>query len=411
MRTSFIFLILPLVFVLSCNDFNKAGSFRKNNNDVTSHYQEGEYGYDLTFLQEKLKPVELVNGESRLVLVPEYQGRVMTSSSSGMKGYSHGWINYGLIASLEIDEHANPYGGEERIWLGPEGGPFSVFFTEGKPSYHKQWTVPAALDHEAFDIESQNLKSVTLSKDIRLKNYSGTNFKAKITRTITILNSSEIGTILGLEYEKSINAVAYQSENQLENSGDNCWDKENGALSIWMLSMLKASLDVTVVFPLKNAGQADVKDYFGSIPENRLRVAEKAVFFRVDGKFRSKIGIPPYQACPYIGSYDAKNKILSIIEYSLPENAVDYVNSSFEEKDDPFSGDVVNSYNDGPLGNGSQIGQLYELESSSPAAFLKPGESITHIQRIYHFEGNEKDLNLLAISLLKVSIEEIKNTF
>jgi len=36
------------------------------------------------------------------------------------------------------------------------------------------------------------------------------------------------------------------------------------------------------------------------------------------------------------------------------------------------------------------MGPFYELESSSPAANLKPGEKLVHRQRIMHFEGNEE---------------------
>ena len=80
-------------------------------------------------------------------------------------------------------------------------------------------------------------------------------------------------------------------------------------------------------------------------------------------------------------------------------------------QDDPFSGDAINSYNDGPLEDGTQMGPFYEIESSSPALALKPGESYAHIQRTYHFEGSEKELDVLAKKLLGVSIEEIKKQF
>ena len=33
--------------------------------------------------------------------------------------------------------------------------------------------------------------------------------------------------------------------------------------------------------------------YFGKVPRNRLSVGNGAIFFRADGKFRSKIGLSP----------------------------------------------------------------------------------------------------------------------
>ncbi|UKI34190.1 MAG: hypothetical protein L6W00_12870 [Lentisphaeria bacterium] len=70
-----------------------------------------------------LAPVVLGNDEgARLVTLAEYQGRVMTSTMAGDGGPGCGWINRALIASGERTPHINAYGGEDRFWLGPEGG-------------------------------------------------------------------------------------------------------------------------------------------------------------------------------------------------------------------------------------------------------------------------------------------------
>jgi hypothetical protein len=336
----------------------------------------------------------------------------MTSSSSGLKGFSYGWINYDLISSSAIQEHFNPYGGEERIWLGPEGGQFSLFFNKDTTFNLNNWFVPAPLDKEPFKITDKDENSISLSKNVILENSSGTIFNAEISRKVTLLSRDKINQSLGKLIDKSVHVVAYQSENRLKNTGTHCWDKEGGALSVWMLGMFNPSSDVTVVLPYKPGDRGKpVTDYFGKIPESRLKVSEKAVFFLADGKFRSKIGISPQRALPVIGSYDAKNNILTLIEFTLPENTNEYVNSELEIQKEPFKGDVVNSYNDGPIDNGSQLGPFYELEVSSPAAFLKPGEEIVHIQKTYHLEGDEKTLDIIAKSLLNVSILEIKKIF
>jgi len=122
------FLILATVVIFSCHNSDKGIASKRESISVSIEYNKGEYGYDLEFLKKHLNPVELINNGSRLIILPEYQGRVMTSSSSGLKGFSYGWINYDLISSSTIQEHFNPYGGEERIWLGPEGGQFSLYF-------------------------------------------------------------------------------------------------------------------------------------------------------------------------------------------------------------------------------------------------------------------------------------------
>jgi hypothetical protein len=55
------------------------------------------------------------------------------------------------------------------------------------------------------------------------------------------------------------------------------------------------------------------------------------------------------------------------------------------------------------------MGPFYELETSSPAAALAPGQSILHVHRTYHFQGPESKLDPIARATLGVSISEIKS--
>ena len=58
----------------------------------------------------------------------------MTSTVGGSNSPSHGWINRELIEAGRNDPHINAYGGEDRFWLGPEGGQFSIFFKTHFPT-------------------------------------------------------------------------------------------------------------------------------------------------------------------------------------------------------------------------------------------------------------------------------------
>jgi hypothetical protein len=152
--------------------------------------------------------------------------------------------------------------------------------------------------------------------------------------------------------------------------------------------------------------------YFGKVPKERLLVGESVLYFRGDGGHRAKIGISRKRALPVMGSYDASGRVLTVVEYTLPANATDYVNSMWEISDAPYSGDVVNSYNDGPPAPGAKpLGPFYELESSSPAAELAPGGSLTHVHRTYHFRGSEAELATLAKDKIGVSLAEVASAF
>ncbi|WP_372776010.1 DUF6786 family protein [Mangrovibacterium sp.] len=375
-------------------------------------FKKGQYGYDLESLQKKQTAIELVGGESRVLVAPELQGRVMTSTTSGKEGYSFGWVNHELIASDERSEQFNAFGGEERFWFGPEGGQFSFYFEKGKPMTIENWKVPQAIDTMSWDVQEVMPEMATFYRQFSLKNYSGTKFDIAVTRRVGIILPDEIAYVLNYQPATSIKVVAYESLNQVQNAGDIPWTKAGGLPSIWMLSMYNPSPDVVIIVPYEPAADGAVvkSDYFGAIPEDRIRICENCVLLRADGQFRSKIGISPARAKRFIGSYDYTNQRLTILETTINPQARDYVNSSWEETQaEPFSGDLINAYNDGPLDNGSQLGPFYELESSSEALFLKPGESHVHIQRTYHFEGIESDLNALAESVLGVSLQALRD--
>ena len=162
--------------------------------------------------------------------------------------------------------------------------------------------------------------------------------------------------------------------------------------------MFNPSPTATIVVPIKPGPESDLgikvtSDYFGTIPPERLVVKDDVVFLSADGKFRSKIGISPKRCKAILGSYDADNKVLTIVQFNQPAGVTDYVNSLWKLQDNPFGGDAANSYNDGPATPGAKpMGPFFELESSSPAAALAPGKSLSHIHRTIHLSGPEAAL-------------------
>src|SRR5690606_21782163 len=197
------------------------------------------------------------------------------------------------------------------------------------------------------------------------------------------------------------------------NNGTNEWLRETGQLSIWMLGMFIPSPSVVVVIPF-NQGDEKVMgppvndNYFGKIASDRLKVEGDHIFFRCDGKSRGKLGLPPLRAKGIMGSYDSANNILTLLICKQPQGITDYVNSAWQLQEDPYSGDALNSYNDGPLEDGSQMGPFYELETSSPAAALKPNETAIYNQTTIHFEGTEEELNAICQQVFGISLEEVK---
>lgn len=412
-----IFLSAVTVISIMLEGCSDSGKQKKNPMDKT--YEKGKYGYDVNFLKtHMISAIELTDSLSgaALLIAPGLQGRVMTSTSDGMDGMSYGWINYRFIEAAKPSSQFNPFGGEERIWLGPEGGPFSIYFPAGAEQVFENWKVPEVLDTLPFDIVTMTKKAARFHKEFSVKNASGLELKVDIERSVRLIERAEAERNLGTELGDSLSIVAFESKNVLTNKGLNEWSKDKGFLSIWMLAMFNPSESGTVFIPFREGnekvlGKIVNDDYFGKVPADRLKFKGNTIFFKTDGKFRSKIGIGPGRALPFCGSYDPANKVLTIMWYTLPEENKGYVNSKWGRQDNPLSGDVVNSYNDGPVEDGSIMGPFYEIESSSPAALLKPAESISHSQKIFHIKGNTEELDRITMKLFGITTDQIQSAF
>lgn len=371
---------------------------------------------DVRFLSKHKNTIVLRQGKAAVAVVPAYQGRVMTSTVDASSGVGNGWINYEHIASGKLVPHMNAFGGEERFWMGPEGGQFSIFFKGGDPFNLDHWQTPPLIDTENYPVASKSSSQVTFKKHASITNYWGTTFNLDITRKVEMLDSKAVSKALGFT-PSGVKVAAYQTVNTLTNTGSAAWKKDTGLLSVWILAMLKHSPTTNVVVPYNSGDEATmgpiVNDtYFGKVPAERLKIAPKAIYFRADGQYRSKIGLNPHRSKGVIGSYDPVSGLLTVAQYTQKPGVTDYVNSMWEMQDKPFGGDVVNSYNDGPPAPGKKpLGPFYEIESSSAAAALAPGGSITHVHRTMHFIGSKSDLDKISRKIFGVSVDEIANAF
>lgn len=100
---------------------------------------------------------------------------------------------------------------------------------------------------------------------------------------------------------------------------------------------------------------------------------------------------------------------MTLVQYVLPKGKPEYVHSAWKLQKHPYRGDAENAYNDGPQSPGGlQLGNFYEMETSSPAAALDPNQSIEHVHRTFHFEGNQDELDEVARRTLGVALDAIR---
>lgn len=371
---------------------------------------------DVAFLGLHTKTLVLADerNQAQVAVAPAWQGRVMTSTAEGGAGSSYGWINRAFIAAGGVDPHINVFGGEDRFWLGPEGGQFSIFFAKGAPFDLEHWFTPKPIDTEPFEVVRSTRDTAQLRHAFALTNYSGSAFNVRVDRTVRLLAAAQAWKALGVPAAPGVAMVAFESINAITNAGRTPWTADTGLLSIWILGMFNPSPATTIVVPIapgpeSSLGTAVNADYFGAVPPDRLVVKDGAVFFSGDGQYRSKIGVGPRRVRPILGSYDAATQVLTLVQFTLPPAPHGYVNSKWEIQQQPYAGDVANSYNDGPPAPGAKpLGPFYELESSSPAAALAPGASLEHGHRTLHLTGARAALDAIARATLGAGLDEIE---
>lgn len=401
-----------LATVASCHQ--PSGS---HGSDSATRYDQGTFGYDLGFLQDRdsgLVVLSAAKGQSQVIVSPKYQAKVFTSTARGEAGQSFGWVHYKAFAGAP-DAHMNAYGGENRFWLGPEGGRYSLFFRPGAKMVFDNWVTPAAFDTQPWSLASRtDSSSVTMHKDMRLENYRGTELLVGVDRKITILSRQTIDDRFGLKPGDSLAVVGYETDNVITNQGDFDWTDKTGMPCIWILDMFNPSPRTVIVIPFRpvtNKGQkVATTDYFGEIPPDRIHYQDSVLYFKADGKSRGKLGLSPLRAKGVAGSYDPDHHLITVLSCDLDPGGR-YLNQEWDTVKAVYSGDVQNAYNDGPLADGTQMGPFYEMESVSPAAALKAGASLSHTQSVFHFTGSEGELDAVSRRILGVPLDSIKNAF
>ena len=161
--------------------------------------------------------------------------------------------------------------------------------------------------------------------------------------------------------DSQLKMVGFESINQITNRGP-AMKKATGLTSIWSMGQFPPGDQTVIIVPYRPSTDATfgaiVKDdYFGQVPADRLKQVAGAALFLADGKYRSKIGTSQRRVMPMAASVDFQNNVLTLVSFDLPSHPENhlYLNNAWDlPQKDPFTGDVFNSYNDGPPAPGKR---------------------------------------------------------
>ena len=375
------------------------------------------------FLAEHAEVVELSDDRgARVGVCPAWVGRVMPSTCTGDDGPDFGFVNRAFIEAGQTNPQFNNYGGEERMWLSPEGGPFSLWFEPGAAQTLDNWVTPPAMNEGRWEVTARDDRTCRMTTSMRLQNASATPFQFDVARDVRLLDADDFGSLFGASAAAILaggnaNIVGYETANRITNRGP-ALNKKSGLVSIWILGMMNAGEQTVVIVPYKpgddaQRGPAVKSDYFGPIPPERLRVLPEAVLFAADGHYRAKIGTSQRRARNVLGSIDFEMGVLTLTHFTMPDDPTAhlYMNNMWEvPQAEPYVGDVTNSYNDGPSASGEQLGAFYEIESLCPALPLATDASLEHCHRTVHVQADREVLDRLAKEILGVDLDKVRTT-
>lgn len=369
------------------------------------------FAEDVDVMNKHNQTIVLELGQAKVAVLAEYQGRIMTSTAKGDDAESYGWIHHKRLSEDGPRQINKDPGGEDRLWFGPETGPYSIIFKPGVEPIVENITIPEAMSTITFDVIEQNKTSVHFHKNVSIQNHYGFTFNFDVNRSIHLFDNKTIEKNLAIDIGENLYAVGFSSQSKITNTGKQDWKKESGLLSLWDISAFKHGKRNTVVMPTRNNIQ-EVVAYFNETRESHTRIIDNIVYYNADADYMNKIGIPPQHTVPLMAAYNADTQRLTIATFQFDDtpNAT-YVNSVWLGKPDPYKGDVINIFNDGRTDGVKPFGPFYELESSSNAKELKIGESQSHAHNTYHFEGDIEQMNAIVKTLFNLSLDQINSVF
>ncbi|MBN1291598.1 MAG: hypothetical protein JXB48_07130 [Candidatus Latescibacteria bacterium] len=348
----------------------------------------------LNVLQGKTDTIILGSANSpQLILTPELSGRVLGASIKGANDENLMWVDKTITDGSFWTK--KPYfwnAGGLRTWIAPE----DLFFVNEKKEADS-WFVPEQLDPAPFKVIEKTGTKASFESDIVLPANIGKDYKVTLKRSIELLTSppSVLGSLpAGIEY------MGIDKTHSLTNNSDMVIGEDLPYVCLW--SLLQVNPSGTMLIPIKAGAdpKTSYREYFNPLGD-RLVVQNGIISVKIDGKYRSKIGVRPEAAGKGIAFLrDNRNGtgILFVKLFPVDPNAV-YVDKPWGKPSD--YGDAIEMYNDD--GN---MGGFTELECHGPAKKLSKGDTQSHSLQLHVFRGSIKELEAIGSKLLGTDLSK-----
>ncbi len=330
----------------------------------------------------------------QLIVTPSLAGRVMGAAIEGDFGENLMWVDETILDGTYFSRNPPKWNaGGLRTWLAPE----DLFFLPPDKDASK-WFVPAELDPAPYTATAQSANEVSMELVTALPANIGKTYHVKLTRRIALLSRFSDPSVGALPA-----GVTYMGINQfhsLENLSDDIIGEDLPHVCLW--SLLQTHPSGTMLIPVAPGTDpaSAYREYFSPLGPDRIAVENGIISVKIDGKYRSKIGVNGPAAgrgIAFLRDDGGGRGMLMAKLFPVDPNGV-YVDKPWGKPSD--YGDVIEMYNDD--GN---MGGFCELECHGPAMTLKKGEIQSHDMTLHIFKGPIPELRKIGAALLGADLE------
>lgn len=361
--------MIPALLALLVSACDRRGDVGKTEDNLLS------FNEDVKFLEAHatVSVLSCPVTSTRVAVVPQLMGAVMTSCPSLENGDSFGFVGYNAIERDSSLQSENP---NSMNAAHDEGGIDLLDLVNGRPEGNSSG--PGQMVVRATPASKRPAGEETrfqFEADGEIAGDPGSSRLFHLERVVQILNKGTVATILGTPVSSTIRSVAIRTSNLLRNTGKQPWDAERGWVGLRLRGSVKPGAGQILVVPVPEArrppelapGSGDSCCY-----------RDGTAFLKSSGSLDAGNDLFESKADRLVGLYDARRGILTLVQIK-PATAAGV------EFDHP--------------------------DRLPPPVPIAPGETIEQTRTTIHFEGGRSELDPIARQVLGVSLAEIETVF
>lgn len=333
----------------------------------------------------------------QLVIVPSLSGRVMGASTEGDLGENLMWVNKAILdGSYFAQKPLSWNAGGLRTWVAPED---LFFLPEDKDA--SKWFVPAELDPAPYTVTARSDSEVTMQLAATLNTNTGKTYEIMLTRRIRLI--PEFSEPAAGPLPAGVTYVGISEFHSLQNLSDQVIGKDLPPVCLW--SLLQTNPSGTMLIPIAKGSDPKkaYREYFNPLGPDRIAVENGIISVKIDGKYRSKIGVNAKasgKGIALLRDDGGGNGVLLVKLFAVDPKGT-YVDKPWGKPSN--YGDVIEMYNDD-----GKSGGFTELECHGPAKVLKKGETQSHDVVLHIFKGPIPELQKIGSVLLGADLSGAK---